>query len=146
MAIADANGTNTRSLLQWTLPAPATPSSSGAGGQISYDGFGNLYLCYQLNQWSKFAGILIWSMAQQMSGTNTILGLQWVLPPPPTNSSPGQVGQISYDQSGNLYLCYQPNAWAQFLGNVNWGTAQGYVYNFSLVSQSQYIPLLGGFL
>jgi hypothetical protein len=44
---------NGQQLLTWSIPAPATHSSTGTPGQIAYDASGNLYFCYAANSWAR---------------------------------------------------------------------------------------------
>lgn len=84
-------------------------------------------------------------MADAQGSKSTPGGVLWTLPAPAADDSPGRAGQISYDSSGNFYLDYGPNMWAKFTGTLIW-PVQPYVFDFSQVANSQYIPiLLGGF-
>jgi hypothetical protein len=43
----------------------------------------------------------------------------WTTPAPGGHGSTGTPGQIAYDSSGNLYVCYAANSWAKFTGSTS---------------------------
>lgn len=54
-----ANVTGTSNLVQWTT-VPVSNISSGTPGQAAYDSGGNLFICVDINTWSKFLGTTSW--------------------------------------------------------------------------------------
>ena len=46
-------------------------------------------------------------------------GVIWVSTPA-SNVSVGNINDISYDASGNLYVCVSPNTWSKITGTLNW--------------------------
>jgi len=82
----------------------------------------------------------------QDSGGTSSGGLNWTLPNPSNFNDPGTAGEISYDPSGNFYLCYADNEWAKFTGLTVWNNTASFVFDFSnYTTYSQYVPLLVGF-
>ncbi len=46
-------------------------------------------------------------------------GIGWTLPAPASSTASGIPGQISYDASGNFYICVATNQWAKFTGSIS---------------------------